>query len=37
MLLSYYFIIFDKNIYTMEEIKYIPTNYSYNRNITITP
>ena len=21
----------------MEEIKYIPTNYSYNRNITITP
>ena len=37
MLLSYYFIIFVKNIHTMEKIKYIPTEYSYDRNITTTP
>ena len=37
MLLSYYFIIFAKNIYAMNEIKYIPTNYSSNQSVIETP
>ena len=37
MLLSYYFIIFAKNIYTMNKIKYIPTNYSSNKSVIETP
>ena len=37
MLLSYYFIIFAKNIYTMKEIKYIPTDYSSSRGAAETP
>ena len=36
MLLSYYFIIFAKNIYTMDEIKYLPTDYFSNKNIIET-
>lgn len=36
MLLSYYFIIFAKNIYTMDEIKYLPIDYSSNKNIVET-
>ena len=37
MLLSYNFIIFAKNIYTMKEIKYIPTDYSSNQSVIETP
>lgn len=37
MLLSYNFIIFAKNIYTMNKIKYIPTNYSSNKSVIETP
>ena len=36
MLLSYYFIIFAKNIYIMDEIKYLPTDYFSNKNIIET-
>ena len=36
MLLSYYFIIFAKNIYIMDEIKYLPIDYSSNKNIVET-
>ena len=37
MFLSYNFIIFVKNIYTMNKIKYIPTNYSSNKSVIETP
>ena len=37
MFLSYNFIIFAKNIYTMNKIKYIPTNYSSNKGVIETP
>ena len=37
MFLSHYFIIFAKNIYTMNKIKYIPTNYSSNKSVIETP
>lgn len=37
MLLSYYFIIFAKNIYTMDEIKYLPTDYFSNKSVIETP
>ena len=36
MLLSYYFIIFVKNIYTMDEIKYLPIDYSSNKSVIET-
>ena len=37
MLLSYYFIIFAKNIFTMKEIKYIPTDYSSSQGVIEAP
>ena len=37
MLLSYYFIIFAKNIYTMSKLKYIPTDYSSDQDIVEIP
>ena len=37
MLLSYYFIIFAKNIYTMSKLKYIPTDYSSSQDIVEIP
>ena len=36
MLLSYYFIIFVKNMYTMNKIKYLPTDYSSNKDVIKT-
>ena len=37
MLLSYNFIIFAKNIYTMSKLKYIPTDYSSSQGAVETP
>ena len=37
MLLSYNFIIFAKNIYTMSKLKYIPTDYSSGQGAVETP
>ena len=37
MLLSYNFIIFAKNIYTMSKLKYIPTDYSSSQDIVEIP
>ena len=36
MLLSYYFIIFVKNMYIMNKIKYLPTDYSSNKDVIKT-
>ena len=37
MLLSYNFIIFAKNTYTMSKLKYIPTDYSSSQGAVETP
>ncbi len=36
MFLSYYFIIFVKNMYIMNKIKYLPTDYSSNKDVIKT-